>query len=161
MIVFESISTTFEVSVIFWDNLGSTGNWLKPKTKPPLPILTKLSLSKFVILTVEDLGTKRRTKVSSKHVGEMDTSSLFVQLDDSPFHVSTILHFGLFISQHVAHDDEIQHRFKVRPADRSQMFSKLLGPKTLLDVVRNSNFNQKWGQISRRVTRHSLKQILI
>ena len=34
MIIFESIMTTFELSVIFWGNWGSLKNWLEPNTKP-------------------------------------------------------------------------------------------------------------------------------
>ena len=49
--IFQSILTTFESSVTFRGNWGSTGNLLDPKTKPPLQILTKLSLSKSVIHT--------------------------------------------------------------------------------------------------------------
>ena len=52
MIILESILTTYEVSVIFWGLWGSSGNWLEPKTKPPLQILTKLSMLKSVICTV-------------------------------------------------------------------------------------------------------------
>ena len=39
-------------SFTFRGNLGSSGNWLKPKTKQPLQILIKLSLSKYAIHTV-------------------------------------------------------------------------------------------------------------
>jgi len=39
MIIFESILTTPEASIIFWGHWGSNGNLLKPKTKPQQPIL--------------------------------------------------------------------------------------------------------------------------
>jgi len=39
MIIFESILTTFEASVIFRGSWGSIKNWLEPKTKPPFAIL--------------------------------------------------------------------------------------------------------------------------
>ena len=45
MIIFESILTPFEASVIFGGSWGSSGIWREPKTKPPFQILTKLSLS--------------------------------------------------------------------------------------------------------------------
>jgi len=35
MIIFGSIWTTFESSIIFGDSCGSNENWLEPKTKPP------------------------------------------------------------------------------------------------------------------------------
>ena len=38
MIIFKSILTTFEASVIFRGSWGSIENWLKPKTKPPYAI---------------------------------------------------------------------------------------------------------------------------
>ena len=53
MIIFESILTIFEASIIFVGSWGNIGNWLEPKNKPPLRILTKLILSKSVIRTVE------------------------------------------------------------------------------------------------------------
>ena len=49
MIIFESISTTFEESVIFGGSWGSSKNWLEPYTKPLYASLTKLSLSKSAI----------------------------------------------------------------------------------------------------------------
>ena len=51
MIIFESLLTTFEVSVIFWCSWSSGENWLESKTKPPKLSLTKLSLSKSVTLS--------------------------------------------------------------------------------------------------------------
>jgi len=39
MIMFGSILTTFELSSIFGGSWGSIGNWLEPKTNPPLGIL--------------------------------------------------------------------------------------------------------------------------
>jgi hypothetical protein len=36
MIIFESILTTFESSIIFGGSCGSIENWIKPKTEPPL-----------------------------------------------------------------------------------------------------------------------------
>jgi hypothetical protein len=35
MIIFESILSTFELSIIFRGSLGSGVNWLKLETKPP------------------------------------------------------------------------------------------------------------------------------
>ena len=51
MIIFDPLLTTFEESINFW---GSSKNWLEPKTKPPLPNLTKLSLSKSMKHFVEE-----------------------------------------------------------------------------------------------------------
>ena len=34
IIIFKSLLTTFEASIIFLGNWGSSKNWLKPKTKP-------------------------------------------------------------------------------------------------------------------------------
>ena len=48
MIIIESILTTFEVK----GSWSSSGNWLEPKAKPSLWILSKLWLSKSVINTV-------------------------------------------------------------------------------------------------------------
>ena len=54
MIIFESILTPFIASVIF-KAAGAVMeiDWLEPKIKPPLQFLTKLSLFKYVIHTVE------------------------------------------------------------------------------------------------------------
>ena len=49
LIFCETILTTFEASIIFWGHWGSSGNWLEPKNKPLLRILTKLSFSKSVM----------------------------------------------------------------------------------------------------------------
>jgi len=35
MVIFGSISNTFESSSIFGGSLGSNENWLEPKTEPP------------------------------------------------------------------------------------------------------------------------------
>jgi len=35
MIIFESILTTFELSIIFGGRWGSIENWLEPKIEPP------------------------------------------------------------------------------------------------------------------------------
>ena len=40
MIIFESILTTFEASVIFQGSWGSSKNWLEPETVPPKENLT-------------------------------------------------------------------------------------------------------------------------
>ena len=50
MITFESLLTTYEVSSIFRDRLGSSKNWLEPKIKLHQ---IKLSVSKFLIHTVD------------------------------------------------------------------------------------------------------------
>ena len=52
MIIFQLVLTTFEASIIFSGRWGSSGNWLKPKTKPPLWILTKFSFCKSLLHTV-------------------------------------------------------------------------------------------------------------
>jgi len=36
LLIFESILTSFKLSIIFRGNWGSIENWLKPMTKPPL-----------------------------------------------------------------------------------------------------------------------------
>ncbi len=48
MNIFESLLTTFEVSVAFWGSWGSCENSLKLEAKPPQANLTKLSMPKFV-----------------------------------------------------------------------------------------------------------------
>ena len=53
MIIFESILTTFEASVIFSGRWCSSKNWLELKTWPPKASLTNLSLSKSFIRTVD------------------------------------------------------------------------------------------------------------
>jgi hypothetical protein len=35
MIIFDSILTTFKLSIIFRGNWGSSDNWLEPKIEPP------------------------------------------------------------------------------------------------------------------------------
>jgi hypothetical protein len=62
MIIFESLMTTFEASAISSDNWSSSKNWLELKTKLPLPNLTKLSLSKSMICTVER-GTNKEKRI--------------------------------------------------------------------------------------------------
>ena len=46
---------TLEASGIFWASWGSRKNWLEPQTKALLQILTKLSLSKSMIRTIEKI----------------------------------------------------------------------------------------------------------
>jgi len=36
LVIFESILTTFKLSIIYGGSWGSIENWLQPKTKPPL-----------------------------------------------------------------------------------------------------------------------------
>ena len=64
---FESILTTFKVSVIFLGSWGSSGNWLKSKTKPALFILSKLSLSKYELQNYHSRMTSFQALYPIKH----------------------------------------------------------------------------------------------
>ena len=56
----------------FWGSWGSSGNWLQPKTKPSLRILTNLSVSKSVILTAVVLK-------SSTYLGQLALLRVWLQ----------------------------------------------------------------------------------
>jgi len=91
MIIFLSILTTFESSIIFWRQLSSIENLLEPKTEPPLgnlacpnPWIALLNLP-FLTFSSEDKKHPFHKKLITTKVGKINRIwvRLFVTFKDT------------------------------------------------------------------------------